>query len=423
MLLWSIVFQLYFYAFGLFGWVSNDIKFEVARSGLIAATLKRMHYPLIAAVIWTIAGFVFHAVIIRSATGAVGVRRSEAPDLYKLVENLAITAGLPMPRIEIMETEALNAYAAGLTPSTASIAVTRGLVNTLDKQELEAVLAHEITHIRNYDTRMKVIATVLSGGMCMLAERIWRHVGRQKIPLQHMFDDEPRDADPVLKWRDAKDSDAATPPARIALLILACIFIPTLIVPAILCYAVVRGFKFSGRVREAKFTILPPVKMLVIPFLWPVWFALLVVNVFLMTAYVIAAVARSAISRSREFLADAGAVELTKNPHALVSALAKVANHDALEGLDPSVAALMISAPSRGWLASHPSIEERIAALQSFAGAPMTSIYQRRNGAKVIAVAQPEFGKPANLSQSASFGRRRGPSQSDGQRPARPSPG
>lgn len=414
MLLWAIVFQIYYYVFSALGWLSLDLRIEVRESGVIFATISRLHYPMILAVLWTVAGFLFHALIVRSATGAMSIKRSEAPELYRIVENLVITAGMPMPRLEVMETNALNAYAAGLSPASASVAVTRGLLNTLEKDELEAVLAHEITHIRNYDTRLKVIAAVLSGGMCMLAERIWRHVCRMKVPLHNLFRQE-RLFDPVDLVRGAGTTEpqSGKAPYRVALLLVLGLTMPFLLIPGLIAYAIYRKLNKNmhqpaTQPADGRLSVLPPTKLLYFPFLWPVWFALLVANVFLIAAYFISAVAQSAISRSREFLADAGAIELTKNPRALVSALAKIANRDALDDLDPAISAMMISAPAAGWLATHPTIEERIAALQSFAGAPLTTSYQRRNGAKVIAVSKPEFGKPAEITPGATFGRRRG---------------
>lgn len=409
-LLWAIIFQIFTFGFNLIGWLPSPLQYEIAQNGTFLAIVKRLHYPFLAALLWTLAGFYFHAHIIRFATGATIVRRRDEPKLYSLVENLSIVAGIPMPRVEIMESTALNAYASGLSPGDANIAVTRGLLDALDERELEAVLAHEITHIRNYDTRMMVIAAVLSGGMCMLAELIWRHVCRQKVPLACVFEDAEARINlnsPMGSIRSADGAFARLSPGRIALLLVACFAMPFLIMPAVLAHFAWRALQRRDAARSGTFTILPPMKLFVFPPLWPVLFLLLVVNLFLVVVYVLSVVARSAISRSREFMADAGAIELTKDPHALVSALAKVANHDAIEDLEPSVAALMISAPSSGWLATHPAIEERIAALQQFAGAPRTSSFQRRNGVRVLTVDRTEFGKPADITTSGNFGRRR----------------
>ena len=109
--------------------------------------------------------------MIRAGTGArPAVRRLEW-ELYNTVENLAIAAGMPMPAVEIIETDALNAYASGLGTIDASIAVTRGLLDTLTKDELEAVLAHELTHIRNRDVRLMMVAIIFVG--TPLARRSW----------------------------------------------------------------------------------------------------------------------------------------------------------------------------------------------------------------------------------------------------------
>ena len=97
------------------------------------------------------------------ATGAKGVSRAEAPKLYNVLENLCISRGLPMPALQIIETPALNAYASGLREGQYTVAVTRGLVDTLADDELEAVLAHELTHIRNRDTQLMVIAVIFAG--------------------------------------------------------------------------------------------------------------------------------------------------------------------------------------------------------------------------------------------------------------------
>ena len=98
-----------------------------------------------------------------SPPGPRAYREAEAPKLYNVLENLCISRGLPMPALQIIETPALNAYAAGLHEGQYVVAVTRGLVDTLADDELEAVLAHELTHIRNHDTQLMVIAVIFAG--------------------------------------------------------------------------------------------------------------------------------------------------------------------------------------------------------------------------------------------------------------------
>src|SRR5262249_34959695 len=110
--------------------------------------------PTSIVLIWFVVAFVSHKTMIRARTGARPIIRSLEWDLYNMVENLSITAGLPMPTVEIIETEALNAYASGLGTADATIAVTRGSLEALTKNELETVLAHELTHVRNRDTRL-----------------------------------------------------------------------------------------------------------------------------------------------------------------------------------------------------------------------------------------------------------------------------
>ncbi|HJU32874.1 MAG TPA: M48 family metalloprotease, partial [Hyphomicrobiaceae bacterium] len=116
-----------------------------------------------AALIWFVIAYLVHQALIARATGARGVSRGEAPALYNALENLCISRGLPMPALQIIDSPALNAYASGLREGRYVIAVTRGLVETLAPDELEAVLAHELTHIRNRDTQLMVIAIVFAG--------------------------------------------------------------------------------------------------------------------------------------------------------------------------------------------------------------------------------------------------------------------
>ena len=403
-LLWIVVFEPTVWVMHFTGWLPKSWLAEWTKDGLLRMALMRVHYPLIAALLWSVGAFFLHARIIRAATGARSLQRRDAPKLYNAVETLAITAGIPIPRVEVMETDALNAYAAGLSPNDATIAVTRGLLNTLDDAELEGVLAHEITHIRNYDTRMMVIATVLSGAMCMAAEFVWRHICRQKVPLANLF---------------AAGHSGTGGVGRSLLVIVGCMSVPSIFggygILALMVLALLKRAWHNWGSRKldgvSSVTILPPIKYLIVPLFWPIWIASLIMGGILVIAYVIAAVARGAIARSREFIADAGAVELTKNPRALVSALVKLRNRDAISELDASVMALMISSSAAsGWLATHPSHEARIEALQKFAGAPDTSIWRRRDGAAIMTVGQSAFDDMSSpvLPAAPTFGRRGG---------------
>lgn len=266
---------------------NRDLMLIVAeRWSRIAVTYA--YVPGVLVIVWFAIAWVFYGQMIRSATGAEPVSRIDHPKLYNMVENLAITAGLPVPRIEIMETDALNAYAAGLTPSTATVAVTRGLLDRLADDELEAVLAHEMTHIRNYDVRVMVVASIFVGVLGFVSALMWRHA------------------------TDGRGIARAGNGAGI--------------VAVIIAVAVAAIASFFGTLT------------------------------------------RLAISRSREYMADAGAVELTKNPDAMIRALQRIAGHDEIEDLPEEMQAMMISSRFDGLFSTHPVTEDRIAALEAYAG-------------------------------------------------------
>jgi heat shock protein HtpX len=121
------------------------------------------------ATIWMLVGYFFNGAIIRHATGAVSVTRQQEPQLYDLIENLCISRGLPVPSLYIVETDAMNAYASGIDQKSYAITVTRGLLNGLNRDELEAVLAHELTHIMNRDCRLLIVTVVFAGMISFLA--------------------------------------------------------------------------------------------------------------------------------------------------------------------------------------------------------------------------------------------------------------
>jgi heat shock protein HtpX len=214
-------------------------------------TLAYAFIPASVVLIWFVAAFLSHKAMIRAGTGAQPIIRSLEWDLYNMVENLSITAGLPMPAVEIIETEALNAYASGLGSVDATIAVTRGLLETLTKDELETVLAHELTHIRNKDTRLMVVAIIFVGILAFGAHALGRTVWGRKHG-------QPLGGTDIMLFAVA---------------------------------AALAGL-----------------------------------------AYLFGLLAQFALSRTREYLADAGAVELTKRPECLVSALRKISGHEEIPG-------------------------------------------------------------------------------------------
>lgn len=109
-----------------------------------------------------------------SVNGAHELNKQENLEIYRLVENLTIATGLPMPKIYIIEDEAMNAFATGRDPKHASIALTTGLINRLNKNELQGVIAHELSHVKNYDIRLGTIIVVFVGIITLLADWIWR---------------------------------------------------------------------------------------------------------------------------------------------------------------------------------------------------------------------------------------------------------
>src|SRR6185312_9382938 len=136
--------------------------------------LLALPWATIGTIIWIVIAYKFHQSMIDSMTDAQGVTRAEAPALYNLLENLCISRGMPMPSLRVSEEPGLNAFATGLNQKQYSITVPRGPIDTLDDQEIEAVLGHELTHIRNGDVRMLVIAVVIAGVISFFGEMVFR---------------------------------------------------------------------------------------------------------------------------------------------------------------------------------------------------------------------------------------------------------
>jgi heat shock protein HtpX len=249
---------------------------------------------------WIVIAYFFNQSLIDAVTGSEEVTRKEAPRLYNILENLCISRGITMPKLKIAEDEALNAFASGLNERQYSITVTRGLLDRLDDREIEAVLGHELTHIRNLDVRMLVIATVIAGVIGFFAELLFR------VMFQGGW-----------RWGGGRCSGDGD-----------------------------RG-KGGGMI------------------------AIVIAIALVAAAWLLSVVIRFALSRKREFLADAGSVELTKDPDAMISALRKIEGRGELEGATSAVMEMCIDNPREGFadlFATHPSIESRIAAIVQFAG-------------------------------------------------------
>jgi len=276
-------------------------KDEIAGPFIWAADALARSWPfaIAGAILWFGIAYAFYQNIIDAATGAKKVERKQEPKLYNLLENLCISRGITMPALRIMETDALNAFATGLHKGQYSITVTRGLMNTLTDEELEAVLAHELTHIRNSDVRLLIIAVIFVGIFSFVGELAFRglwHTGGG-----------------VRTSRSSSSNRGSGGGAAIAI-------IAALVIIAI--------------------------------------------------AYALAIVIRFALSRRREYLADAGAVELTKNPDAMISALQKISGNATVNA--PSEMREMFienaHADFTSIFATHPPIAKRIEALAKYAG-------------------------------------------------------
>jgi heat shock protein HtpX len=284
-----------------------------------AAAQFRRSWPvgMLAALAWFVIAYFTHQRLIRMATGARGIARAEAPRLYNALENLCISRGIPMPALQIIETPALNAYASGVREGQYVVAVTRGLLDRLAPDELEAVLAHELTHIRNRDAQVMVVAVVFAGIFAFFGDMLFR-----MWDFPYGWSPTPRRQRQPTGW----STDG-------------------------------RGDRLGGgRGRDGGGAILV---------------ILIAVAVILIT-WGVSTLIRFALSRSREFLADAGSAELTKNPDAMVRALRKIegrARFDVPSRMEAFFIENPVSGRLTGLFSTHPSIDDRVSALQRYAGA------------------------------------------------------
>jgi heat shock protein HtpX len=246
--------------------------------------------------LWFLIAWIGHSAFIRMATGSKSLDRIENKRVYNLVENLCISQGMKMPKVYIIEDDSLNAFASGISERSYAVSFSRGIINKLDDEELEGVIAHELTHIKNKDVRLLIVSIIFVGIFAFLAEMAFRS----------------------LRFGGKRDKDS----------------------------------KGSGAI-------------------------ILIAIVVTAVAYFLSILLRFGISRKREYLADAGAAEMTKKPYALANALRKISGDPLIEAVESrDVAQLFIDNPkpsvhkSASWdnmFATHPPMEKRIELLEQFA--------------------------------------------------------
>lgn len=270
---------------------------------MVANELAIVVLPIVSiiAIIWIVISYFFGQKIVLNMAGAYEITKETAPEIMRMVENIAITAGLPMPRVYIINDNAMNAFATGRDPKHSYIALTKGIITRLEKSELECVIAHEMAHIGNRDIRLMLIMVVCISFSTIIAEILLR-IG-------------------LVRGRNSKDNGG-----QILFLILAL--------------------------------------------------------AFYIYGYLVAPLIKLAVSRTREFQADATAALITRNPQGLINALKKISGNSEVERLNDkeTIAAMCIETPLSpdkknsffskisGLFSTHPSIETRIKALMTMDG-------------------------------------------------------
>lgn len=258
--------------------------------------LHTIPWVFVGVIVWFTIAWFSHSAMISKATSSKPLERKENKRVYNLVENLCIATGMSMPKVNVIEDDSLNAFASGIDSKTYSVSLSRGIINKLDDHELEAVIAHELTHIRNRDVRLLIISIVFVGIFAFISEALFRSLRFGSLG---------------------------------------------------------RGKKGSGGA------------------------AVIIALLLALVGYLVASLFRFALSRKREYLADAGSAELTRNPLALASALRKISADPTIEAVQrKDIAQMFIENPqaelksssvSIGSLfATHPPIAKRIEILEQF---------------------------------------------------------
>src|SRR4030088_631575 len=154
--------------------INSDASVDYYLRAASRDLIKAFPYATGIAALWIVIAYFFHQNMIDAVTGGEDVTRQQQPGLYNLLENLCISRGIPMPKLKVMDSEALNAFATGLNRRQYAVTVSTGLLKSLNDQEIEAVLRHELTHIRNGDVQMMVVAVIIAGVVGFFGELFFR---------------------------------------------------------------------------------------------------------------------------------------------------------------------------------------------------------------------------------------------------------
>lgn len=281
----------------------GTMAYEVNFSSVNAYFLHILPYVLGAVGLWFVIAYYGNASMIKAATKAQPLKRSENPKVYNMVENLCMSIGMDMPQVNIVNDPQLNAFASGINKKTYAVTLTTGIIDRLNDEELAGVIAHELTHIRNHDTKLLITSIVFVGIVSTIMTMLLRM-------LYYSF---------ILggNRRDKKEGGGA------------------------------------------------------------VILIILIGAVLAIVAYFFTLLTRFAISRKREYMADAGGAEITGNPLALASALRKISNDPGLDEVNRAdIAQMFIMYPDEmepgllgmvdSLFSTHPDVKKRIAILEQF---------------------------------------------------------
>jgi heat shock protein HtpX len=260
-------------------------------------------YAVLFSLVWFTIAYFFHGSLMRMASHSQPITRQQMPRIYNMLENLCISRGLVMPQFEVIDSPALNAFATGIDDKSYRIVLTRGIIEKLSDDELEAVIGHELTHIINRDARLLVIAVIFAGMISFFAQMFYRSLVYGGRPNYYVRRNSDREGGNML---------------------------------------------------------------LIMLIAWAI----------LMIGYFFAIAIRFSLSRKREFLADAGSVELTKNPEAMMRALLRISGNDTVTGMPNEVQQMCIENTHNflGIFSTHPPIDERLKAISETTNTPIPTL-------------------------------------------------